>query len=209
MYNTNKLSDDILSIASDLVGKHVNEAYANFYDFSDKWGDYVHENLFAPVLATFKCSAKKLTYVEIRSVAGVGKINSSYETSFRVNFTESLPVPDFISPEFLHLGKQTNAGLVLCDHPVWHEMRDELVVYNNEYKNALVLYDDFMDFIDDVIAQYSTVDEAIAAWPAFRFLLPENLQTKDFRFDGTPKALPKDADVAGFTAMIVRAKLEV
>lgn len=209
----------IMWVFDRILIKHIYKIERDFLKSPEKWGDYIYETLFSSI------KNKKVTIQEkfcIKSVANVsritfyGSVNPS-NIPFLTPLSEpklipvSIPRKSSLLAYFVEPPRSDKAPLlVLRDHPVWYELRDEVVAYNKTREDVERKCTNFHNFVDGLCDYYETVEEAVVAWPALKFLLPEWAQTHlDFVFDGTPKPLPEGADIAEITAMIVSEKLEV
>lgn len=199
-----------------VFSRHLWQMEDAFIQKLTEWGDYVYDVLFSDIKS--QRVAGYCSSVFIKSVAGTGLVISDAPCRFRevgffVRFSHKRPLPDFVPPNVFHLADfdefcfETSPCLVLYDHPVWYGLRDELVAYNKKRKETEEKFSKMYDYVENLCDYYETVGEVLAAWPAFKFLLPYWVEEDEFRFSGTPKPLPEGVGVAELTAMIVRAKL--
>lgn len=193
---------EILTATNLVANCALSSALKEIERVSNKWGDYVYEHLFVPILKQNRTSTTIRRRVLIIEVGGY----SPLKNPFILWFSKSYPTPDFIMLEFSRLGRWVGFDyLVLTDHPIWTELKAELVAADKAYHKAIAQRDEFMAAVEKIVLHYDTIDEAIAAWPAFRFFLPEGM--REWHFEGQPKPLPEGIDTAKLTAMVVRFRL--
>lgn len=205
----------IMWVFDSILARYIYKIERNPLEPTEKWGDYIYETLFAPV------KHKKVTAhggVFIESVANKSLVTfrgsgEPFEVPFFARFSESKPIPANIPSEFSRLAYFSSSfiddspHLVLRDYSVWYELRDAVIAYNEKRENAERKCTAFHNSVDGLCDYYDTVEEAVAAWPALKFLLPDWVQPQNFPFDGEPKPLPEGVDIAELTALITREKL--
>lgn len=199
-----------------MFSRHLWRMEDKFVQKLMSWGEFIYDTLFTDINAQRVMGHYDSIFV--KSVAGTGLVISDApcrfsEGGFFVQFSQKRPLPDVVPAKVAHMAEFISAApevspcLVLHDHPVWYQLRDALVAYNEKRKATEIKFAAIHDYVDKLCDYYETVGELLAVWPAFKFLLPDWMQAKEFRFSGTPKPLPEGVGVAELTAMIVRAKL--
>lgn len=206
------INDDVFSIAEERLLEVIREVEVEYQIFQDTWGDYIYDQLFA----RYEKSGHPASYVVVQSIAGMRRyvFNTDWSSSphhFVMGFSETRLLPIDVPPQVAPLMDVERwllcRELVLHDHPVWAKMKSELLAINAAYEKAAAFFKSFMNFLGDLIEQYPTVNEVMAVWPPFRYLLPKEYRDEEFPFEGDPKPLPTGHNVAKFTAFLVRSHL--
>lgn len=209
-------------VRAKFTARHITE----FFDqerMLDQWADYIYDTIaetteFKKLLDSSPPYpySRVINDFDIETVAEVSLLGAfGVPHSFTMNLSTPKPWVDFTATGDLKplVRLESTLGghprLALLEHPKWTEFYEVVIAHNNVIKTSAEALQKLVTFVERVCDCYDTLNEALAAWPALRYLLPEKLQTEEFPFDGEPKPLPEGVDVAELTAMVVREKLEV
>ncbi len=168
------------------------------------WGQKIYDIIFKDVKPFIPHFPNKwLRTVDRFTLTKVGKESCKFDFSF--SSPQAWPYGIVETELFKTTDSYCTVGL--STHPVWLDLYDEVVAFNERLKAAKDRQTEFVGMVEKVCDAYSTLAPALKAYPALWELVPEDVKDKHREVKGREKKeIVLDIDVNKFAAMSAAAK---
>lgn len=201
-----ELQDEIVRNAHKVFEKQMLVAHESRPD-PTAWGEKVYETLFGQHVVTLNAVPQE--FLHMIDTIEVGRVG---DARCGLRFTLNTPKPwprKFVETEYAKSNSSYNSGdITLKDHPVWAELKVEIMAWNKRQEEAKEKCNAFVDQVKKIINAHATLSPALKMWPPLWDLIPEKYKEKHREVvERTKKEVDVQVDLSALTAAVVANKI--